>query len=450
MKRLLRFLSGVISLLSAVVGLLLFYRIRTQAGRALFVTKATASAVTPFTFVLGAAGAVLGLLARSPLALLAGSFGAWASKRYVDRVTAPHDKLTEAFGLVWQANVPVSLWQGMLWSRWQWIMPPRREPLLEQDVNYWVLPENGRQLLCDVWYPPDGVARSGLGVIYMHGSGWQLLDKDVGTRAFFRHLAAQGYVVMDAAYRLAPETDFPGMVGDVKRAVAWMKVNAERLGLDPQLIVLIGGSAGGHLALLSAYTPAQTDLTPEDVTNVDTTVRGVVSFYGPTDLSALFEHIAPLFPDPRQKKGKDRRSSFIYKIVEAAVRLNLRLVMPDLYRWGRAHGPSRLGEDDTLLQLLGGTPDEAPQNYARFSPVSYAGPDSPPTLLFYGEHDYLVPVEPALKLANKLRQNGVPAVAVVLPQTGHAFDLVLPSISPAAQSALYDLDRFLGVMAGEK
>jgi hypothetical protein len=360
MKKLLSFVSGFLALISALVGLLLFYRIRSQSGRALFVSKVTASAVTPFAALMGAVGAGLGLVLRKPLALLAGLFGAWASKRYITQVTAPHDQFTEAFGPVWQGQVPVNLWQGFLWSRWQWTLLPRREPDLEQDVTFWVLPETGRQLLCDVWYPPTAVPRSGVGVIYLHGSGWQLLDKDVGTRAFFRHLAAQGHVVVDAAYRLAPETDFYGMVGDVKRAVAWMKVNAERLGIDPQRIVLVGGSAGGHLAMLAAYTPGHAELTPEDVRNVDTTVRGVVSFYGPSDMKALFEHTAPLFPDPRRTSGqKDFSKTIVNRLLMALIRLNLRFAMPDMYRWSQKHGPARLKDDDTFVRLMGGTPDEA-------------------------------------------------------------------------------------------
>lgn len=56
--------------------------------------------------------------------------------------------------------------------------------------------------------------------MYLHGSAWYLLDKDYGTRPFSRHLAAQGHVIMDVAYRLCPEVDIYEMVGDVKRAVA--------------------------------------------------------------------------------------------------------------------------------------------------------------------------------------------------------------------------------------
>ena len=50
-------------------------------------------------------------------------------------------------------------------------------------------------------------------------------------------------------------------------------------------------------------------------------------------------------------------------------------------------------------------------------------------------------------LHRKLHEVGVPSVYVEFPRTDHAFDLVLPGISPAAQAAMYDVDRFLALMA---
>jgi acetyl esterase/lipase len=78
---------------------------------------------------------------------------------------------------------------------------------------------------------------------------------------------------MAVAYRLYPETDIAGMVGDAKRAAAWLKTNAAEYGVDPDRIVIGGGSAGGHVALLAAYTLGHPDVTPADVHNTDTSVR---------------------------------------------------------------------------------------------------------------------------------------------------------------------------------
>jgi acetyl esterase/lipase len=55
------------------------------------------------------------------------------------------------------------------------------------------------------------VPPSGLAFIHLHGGGHASLDKGGPTAPWFRHLAAQGHVVMDVAYRLIPETTVPGM-----------------------------------------------------------------------------------------------------------------------------------------------------------------------------------------------------------------------------------------------
>ena len=128
------------------------------------------------------------------------------------------------------------------------------------------------------------------GSCVLHGGAWYMLDKDFFTRPFFRHLAAQGHVVMDVAYRLYPETDMLGMVGDAKRAIAWMKAQGPAYGVNPERVVVAGGSAGGYLALLAAYTPREGALTPDDVGETDLSVGAVISCYGPTDLRAYYDY----------------------------------------------------------------------------------------------------------------------------------------------------------------
>jgi acetyl esterase/lipase len=99
-----------------------------------------------------------------------------------------------------------------------------------------------------------------------------------------------------------------------------------------------------------------------------------------------------------------------------------------------------------LDTLLGGHPEDIPDIYQLASPATQVHPDCPPTLLFQGDKDVLVPVEPTCALYNKLVESGVPAIKVVFPWTEHGFDLLLPQMSPPAQSALYDVDRFLALL----
>jgi acetyl esterase/lipase len=303
-------------------------------------------------------------------------------------------------------------------------------------VVFWTLPGSGRKLLCDIWQPPAGVRPSGLAFLYFHGSAWTMLDKDYGTRPFFRYLTGQGHLVMDVAYRLSPETAIPGMVGDVKRAVAWMKCNAARYGANPEKIVLGGGSAGGHISLLAAYAPNHPDLTPVDVKGEDLSVRAVISEYGPSDLAACYYHT-------NQDKTTRNRPVRPAKENPGMARL-MRKIMGDRYE--------RLGFDKSMdagsfYQLIGGHPDEMLDRYALLSPVTHVCAGCPPTLLIQGEDDLITSVEATRVFAQKLRDAGVPVISVVFPQTDHGFDLMLPDLSPSAQAALYDIERFLALMA---
>jgi acetyl esterase/lipase len=68
-------------------------------------------------------------------------------------------------------------------------------------------------------------------------------------------------------------------------------------------------------------------------------------------------------------------------------------------------------------------------------------------LLIQGDYDILVDLETTQVLYTRLVQSGVPAISVVFPWTEHMFDLILPQVNQPAQSALYDVDRFLALLA---
>jgi acetyl esterase/lipase len=231
---------------------------------------------------------------------------------------------------------------------------------------------------------------------------------------------------MDLGYRLIPETNVPGMQGDVKRAIVWMKRHAAAFGVNPDRVVLGGGSAGAHLALLAAYAPGDPLLTPEDVRGEDLSVRGVVNYYAVADYR--------LESKPLVQRGP---------VGEAAKRVLTRL----LERWSGASIPS---DDEWSVQFTGGQREDWPELYRRVSPITHVGPASPPTLQFVGAHDvYVSRGGSILALHRRLQAAGVPSIYVELPQTDHAFDMFLPELSPAAQAAMYDVDRFLAVMASE-
>jgi acetyl esterase/lipase len=148
-------------------------------------------------------------------------------------------------------------------------------------------------------------------------------------------------------------------------------------------------------------------------------VRGVISYYGPTDLVAGYE---------------------VYDVRKFSAKL------PPVPIGTKIDSKEAFNFSGRLDILLGGHPEEVPDIYRLACPTTYVHTDSPPTLLIQGDKDFLVPIKGTQELYAKLVESGVPAINVVFPRTDHAFDLMLPRISPTAQSALYDVDRFLALL----
>lgn len=380
--------------------------------------KLIAQALSPVWTTAGALAALIGLLAGDRAAAVGGVLGSVIVVDTMRRVLAPHDGFERAFGPGWDQQIPAAR-KARLPRRWNGYLRPVAGPTLHRDIPYAELP-GGRRLLCDVWLPPEGVLPSGVAMVYLHGGGWQAMDKDTGTRPFFRRLAAQGHVIMDVSYRLCPETNLQGMVGDVKRATAWMRAHAHEYGARPERIVLAGASAGGHLALLAAYTPHVAALAPEGLDTRGSGVHGVIAWYAPADLTRYsgdrFPRDWPLF-------------------VRVAHRL------------GMVNSLDHLGWADLERKLLGGPIREVRDQVRLLSPISYVAPHCPPTLMIYGAHDGLIPIDDPRSLYAALRECGVPAVYLELPWVDHAFDMAAPQLSPAAQAAYQDVEQFLSLMA---
>ncbi|OQP66082.1 esterase [Niastella vici] len=356
---------------------------------------------------------------------------------HIFSVTRPPDASSNfdmAFGLHWEDKINPQLKNSFLPGRTVLKLPAVPHPRIEQNISFANIPGTDRKLLCDIWQPPSTVIPSGLAFIYLHGSAWYFLDKDLGTRPFFSHLTAQGHVIIDVAYRLAPETDMMGMVNDVKRAIVWMKENSGRYGVNPERIVVGGGSAGGHLALMAAYTINDLQFTPIELEGKDTSVCAVISLYGPTDLEPMYYHTNQHLTT-RSIPGRQKKTTPIQMPAWIIKKMG-----KEYYRLGMNKNAV------TFAPLLGGHPDECPETYALFSPVTHVHLNCPPTLLIHGEQDLMAPVKTTRSLYNRLVEKKNKTVMHILPQTDHAFDLQLPKISPSAHNAIFDAERFLAMM----
>jgi acetyl esterase/lipase len=438
-------LSRLLSFISAFFGT--FTLLRSPPGRAgglMWLPKLWAGAWAPFLALAGGLGALLGLMSGDKAAFWSGLFGALAGYRHTVRVTRQQDSFNQTFGSDWEQRIRPDLWVRSQ-RPYQLTQPVRPLSSGQRNVSIGNHAEGGKPLLCDVWTPPNTTQRSGLAVIYLHGSLWQALDKDFLTRPLFGRLVHQGHVVLDLAYSLAPETNLSNMIREVKWAIGWVKSHAPEYGVNADRVVLMGNSGGAHLALLAAYTPGHPALQPMDL-NINTSVRAVVSLYGITDLAAFFNEYRAL--NPSQPEYSAQISDDLRPHSHDQTRFD-RLIthwrLFPAYRFGNIPGSPLL-----LVYLLGGTLQEVPNDYRLFSPITHVGPHCPPTLQIFGDNDFVIDASHGRRLHQALQKAGIPSVYIEFPDTVHGFDQtfgVSHRVAPAAQMATNDIEQFLALMA---
>ncbi|MCK6548864.1 alpha/beta hydrolase [Myxococcota bacterium] len=254
----------------------------------------------------------------------------------------------------------------------------------------------GVKLRLDVYRPRSRTAPLPI-VMYVHGGGWV-----VGTRRQSRfmmyELAAAGFAVFSISYRLAPRHPLPLATEDVKAALAWVRAHAKEYDADGARVAVIGGSAGGHLAAMLALTQNDPSFQP-GFEDADTSVSGAVIFYGPAELTRVFE-VEPHFGWARYLE---------------------QLVFRQRFR-------------------------DAPDLFRRHEPVAHVRADAPPILLVHGELDVLVPLAISRRFAEALSSAGAESVHLLeIPWAHHAFEL-FPT--PVHQRAVRVVLRFLAWVDG--
>ena len=216
----------------------------------------------------------------------------------------------------------------------------------------------------DIYLPADRNSSTTPLVILIHGGGWSGGDKqDFGLFIIELQKRLPGYAIANINYRLASNNNnlFPTQENDVKAAVEFLLNRSGEYKISKQL-VLIGASAGAHLSLLHSYKH-----------NTNSTIKAVISLFGPTELVSLYN--SP--PNPS---------------------------IPLL-----------------LAGVTGGTPASHATIYQQSSPYNFVSAKSSPTLLFHGGNDPLVPASQSTQLKDKLAANGVVNQYIFYPSEGHGW-----------------------------
>jgi acetyl esterase/lipase len=241
---------------------------------------------------------------------------------------------------------------------------PSAGDVQERTVRY--AAADGTPLEMRLFFNPHGFSGKRPVVVVLYGGAWRG-GAPTQSESVSRALAQKSYFVAAIDYRHAPRFRYPSQLDDVRRSLALLRDSAASWNADTSRIALLGRSAGGHLAELSAYSPG------------DHPVRAVIAIYAPWNLADGYRD--PPVPDP-------------------------------------------IGTRGVIGNFLGGTPDAIPQRYHDASPSSYVRAGLPATLLIYGARDNIVKPEFNRTAAAALRGAGNHVVQVELPWAEHGFDFV--------------------------
>jgi acetyl esterase/lipase len=279
----------------------------------------------------------------------------------------------------WQANFgttpsePFFQWRDFLRIR----VSPTIEPTTFQ------IPSANGSLALDFYPAKINSGKRAPCVVVIHGGGWNNGDR-TQLASLNSWLASRGFSVAAIDYRLVPTALWPAPREDTEVALHWLQAHTNELHLAPNQFVLLGRSAGGQIALATAYGKEKAAW------------RGVISLYGPADLNFAYEY------------GDE--NDVLHSLA-------------------------------LLRAFLGGTPQQAPAKYLDASPYSYVDSDDPPTLLIHGKLDTLVWHKQSERLNAKLAQAGVHHIFISLPWATHAFDVNLNG--PSGQLTRHAIDTFL-------
>ncbi len=249
-----------------------------------------------------------------------------------------------------------------------------------------------REEKLDAYLPSDEFVRPVPAVVLIHGGGWGGGNKrarreiTIGTT-----FAANGFAVFSISYKLNSKLDtgelevaWPRNLYDCKSAVRYLRAQADKYGIDPERIATMGGSAGGHLAMLVGTTAHVDEFNQGGLyTDQSNEVSCIINFYGRHELS-------------------DRRRHF-----------------------------------------AGATEAETDERVRLASPDTWLGENTPPMLVVQGTEDRSVPPRIARALVQRLKELDIEHEYIEIEGAGHSFHLQ-PSQMDLRPAVLAFLKKHLG------
>lgn len=246
----------------------------------------------------------------------------------------------------------------------------------------------GEPLRLSIYRPAGPSADSRVPVlVFIHGGGWVAGDRNAHS-ADLRWFAEQGWLTMSVDYPLSSNDRHRWDVvqSQIGCAMAWVVENAQTYGGDSSRLSLTGDSAGGNLAINTAYMAANDTLRSSCGGRLPA-VGAVSALYPVVDPAGSYDNDDPVFG-----------------------------------RYSR----------DMAGAYTGGSPREFPERYASIASNTYISATAPPTLIILGEADHLTPTEGTYRFTEEARAAGVDVKLVTVPYADHVFDARPGSIGQQA------------------
>jgi acetyl esterase/lipase len=241
------------------------------------------------------------------------------------------------------------------------------------DITYAIA--NNSELKLDLYVPRARTVPVPILVFY-HGGGWVEGKKEQNVLQFLPYLSL-GWAVANVEYRLGRVSPAPAAVEDCRCALRWVWQHAREFNLDTSKIVLTGGSAGGHLSLITGMLPWKNPFDRQcptensnrwkDGTEPQMRVAAIVNWFGITDVAELLDG-------------------------------------PDAKHYAIEWFGSVSNREDLARQL---------------SPMTYIRSGLPPIITIHGDRDNIVPYPQAVRLHTALEKAGVPNQLLTIAGAGH-------------------------------
>ena len=207
-------------------------------------------------------------------------------------------------------------------------------------------------------------------ILWICGGAWLSMDRSAHL-VYLASLARKGFVVASAEYRTSNEVKYPVPIQDIKSAVRYLRAHAECYNIDEQKIGVMGESAGGYLAAMTALCDSP-EFDAGDFSGYSGAVQAACCWYPPADFSLMKAYSA-------EENAVSPESLFLGKNAAAGV-------------------------------------EETPA----VCPVNFVTVDAPPFLILHGDRDSVVPFPCGEALYDRLKKAGADVSLLEIEDADHA------------------------------